>query len=82
MIDLKTSLVTGSINGPQHSAIAVKLLKFTANEPLSNFFSASSDVVELGIAPVSARRVLVNVAVATQELDALIGDGHGAARVI
>ena len=82
LIDLKTSLVIGSIFGPQRSAIAVKLLELTADEPLSDLFRAATDVVELGIAPVSTRWVLIDVAVATQELDALVGHSHRAARVI
>ena len=82
LIDLKTGLVIGSIFGPQRSAIAVKLLELTADEPLSDLFRAATDVVELGIAPVSTRWVLIDVAVASQELDALVGDSHRAARVI
>ena len=64
------------------SAVAVKLLELATNEPLANLFSATTDVVELGITPVPASRVLVDVAIASEELDALVCNAHCTTRVV
>ena len=52
-------------------SVAVELLELAADEPLANLLSAAADVVEFGIAPKAPTWVLVNVAIAAKELDAL-----------
>ena len=47
--------------------------QFSAHEPLSNFFGATADIVELRVSEEAAAHILVDVAVATVQLDALVG---------
>src|SRR5690348_2176101 len=48
---------------------------FTANQPAADFAGAGTDFVELGIAEEAACGKIVGVAVATEDLDRLGGDG-------
>ena len=64
------------------SAVAVKLLELTTDEPLANLLRATTDIVKLGITPVPACWVLVDVTIASEELDALVSNAHCTTRVV
>ena len=64
------------------ASLLVEFLELTTNEPLSDLLGATADVVQLGIAPVPATGVLIDVAIASKQLDALVGHSNGSARIM
>lgn len=52
----------------------VDLFEFTTDQPLSDFFGATADVVKFGISPEATARVLVNISVSAKDLDTLVGN--------
>lgn len=54
----------------------VDFLKLSANEPLADLLGAATDIVQLRISPEPATWVLIDVAIATMQLDTLVGDRH------
>jgi hypothetical protein len=68
--------------GFQNCSLLVDLVQLSADQPLSNFLGAAADVVKLGISPEPSAGVLVDVAIATEELDALICVGDSYSRCL
>lgn len=58
------------------------LFKLSAHEPLSDFLGAAANVVQFGVSEQSAAHVLVDIAVTTVELHALISCLDAGARCL
>ena len=75
-------MISFEIRKKKGGSLAIQLLELASDEPLADLLGAATNVVELSVAPETTRGVLVDVAIATKQLDALVSHGDGGARVV
>jgi hypothetical protein len=59
-------------------SISHHLFQFSSHEPLPDFFGAATNIVEFGVTPKPSTHVVVDIPVASMQLDALVSSRDSA----